>query len=79
MLFKSLVFRHRNKENIVIRNIPVIKSNHVKAFLLSAKLQLFVTKINRTTAPKKEYCFQSFMRCSVSYEDYVVIFYEAVS
>jgi hypothetical protein len=70
VIMKSFYFTHLTGMCVKIVEIPVLESQHPFAFQINARLQLFISKIQKQKNPNFSYSFREYLRNSMKWSEY---------
>ncbi|MTH52068.1 DUF2535 family protein [Bacillus mangrovi] len=78
MLFKSLEFKRMDGQKVKVIEIPVMVKDNSYTFLIQARLQAYLTRLNAEPEPKSVYSFREYLRKTLKWPDYEAIFQSEV-
>lgn len=78
MLFKSLEFKHLNEQKVKVIEIPVLEHDNPYRFMISIRLEAFMSKIYNNQNPKNVYSFKEYLKRVLKWKQYELIFKEDI-
>jgi len=75
LLFKSLEFIHASGQRVKVIDIPMLREDDTLKFMISARFEIFLSKIYSEKHPNTLYSFKDHLKRVLKWKDYERIFY----